>query len=343
VNRIIGCSLVVLFFAFAACSSTPGPQGPDGPQGLQGPAGPVGATGAAGPQGLPGDWGMIPHPYFDQDMTGFNLFQGTGSTAVSTAPLAGGKIFTNAVNDAPWISSTARIPANPHWTYEVRGSFRRQNLNGSAGGIYLAVRMFDDTGTDITGDGTWWFYPASNVALTDTNWHTYSAKFGSGTGRAIPAAARFMTVGAILNYDGAVAGNRNYEVTALQISPAGRPAIYATDNRAGCPNNNTGGTTVLASTGIFTLDRPAQVHAVGNIISRTIGRRDVTLFVDGGGATYSLVRTEVNDWAPHNLQWAGTLAAGNHTIELRGNNTLTSPDGYGCGPTWGQLTVTFLD
>lgn len=339
-NRFIGFSVVVVLFLAAACSGQQGPQGPEGPQGVQGPAGPAGA---AGPQGPTGDWGMIPHPYFDQDMTGFSLFMGTGNTAVSAAPLAGGKIFTNAVNDAPWVSSTARIPANPHWTYEVRGSFRRQNLNGSAGGIYLAVRLFDDTGADITGDGTWWFYPASNVALTDTSWHTFSAKFGSGTGRALPAAARFMTVGAILNYDGAVAGNRNYEVTALQIAPAGRPAIFATDNRA-CPVVNVvANVSVLVTSGTFTLDRPAQVHVVSNIISRALGRRDANLYVDGGQAAYSLVRTEVNDWAPHTVQWSGQLPAGNHTIELRAGSTLNNPDGYGCGAGWGTMTVTFQD
>jgi len=287
---------------------------------------------------------MVPHPYFDQDMTGFNLFQGTGSTAVSTAPLAGGKIFTNAVNDAPWVSSTARIPANPHWTYEVRGSFRRQNLNGSAGGIYLAVRMFDDTGADITGDGTWWFYPASNVALTDTNWHTYSARFGSGTGRALPAAARFMTVGAILNYDGAVAGNRNYEVTALQIAPAGRPPIFATDNRPGCPPvGSTAGVTVIVTTGPVVLDRAAYVHVEANTISLSTGRRDVGLFVDGANLTVQLVRTEVRDWAPHQIQWTGLLAAGTHVIELRANSNLASPDGFGCTGGYGHLTVTFQD
>jgi hypothetical protein len=287
---------------------------------------------------------MISHPYFDQDMTGYTIVQGQGTADVSTAPLAGGKSFTNAVNQAPWVASTARIPANPHWTYEVRGSFRRQNLNGSAGGIYLAVRMFDDTGTDITGDGTWWFYPASNIQLADTNWHTFSAKFGSGTARSLPANARFMSVGAILNYDGAVAGNRNYEVTGLQIAPAGRPPIFATDNRPGCPNTGSvAGVTVLATTGAFVLDRPAYVHAQGNIISSALGRRDLDLRVDGAAVTYSLVRTEIRDWAPHQLQWTGQLQAGSHTIEMRAGNTLTTPDGYGCGAGWGHITVTFLD
>jgi hypothetical protein len=342
VNRFIGSAVVVL--VFLACQGSQGVQGPEGPQGPQGPTGPAGATGAAGPQGIPGEWGMIPHAYFDADMTGFELFSGQGNTDVSTAPLMGGKIFTNAVNQAPWVSSTNKIPANPHWTYEVRGSFRRQNLNGSAGGIYLSVRLFDAAGADITGDGTWWYYPAANVALGDTNWHTYSGKFGSGTGRPIPAAARFMTVGAILNYDGAVAGNRNYEVTGLQIAPAGRPALTIQDSRAGCPlGGAVAGTTVLMTTGAFAVDRPAQVHVVSSIISNANGRRDVELRVDGAPVAYSLVRTEIKDWAPHNVQWAGLLQPGNHTIELRAGSSLPSTDGYGCGAGWGALTVTFQD
>ena len=287
---------------------------------------------------------MIPHPYFDQDMAGWTVVSGAGSTAVSAAPLAGGKAFTNDVNQAPWISSGARIPTNAHWTYEVRGSFRRQNLNGSAGGIYLAVQLFDETGADIGGDGTWWFYPATNVQLTDTNWHTFSAKFGSSTARPFPANARLMTVGAILNYDGAVAGNRNYEVTGLQVAPSGRPPIFATDTRAGCPPaGSTGGVTVLVTTGSFTLDRPAWVNVTGNMISMSTGRRDVAVYVDGAQRTVSLVRTEVRDWAPHQEHWTGLLAAGTHTVELRAVNTLVGLDGYGCGSSHGHLTVLFLD
>jgi hypothetical protein len=344
VNRFSSFSAAVLAVLIAACQGAQGIQGPEGQQGPQGPTGPVGAAGAAGPQGAPGEWGMVPHPYFDQDMTGFTLFSGQGNTDVSTAPLAGGKIFTNAVNQAPWVTSTTRIPANPHWTYEVRGSFRRQNLNGSAGGIYLAVRMFDDTGMDITGDGTWWFYPANNIALGDTNWHTYSGKFGSGTGRPIPAAARFLTVGAILNYDGAVAGNRNYEVTGLQIAPAGRPAIVIEDSRPGCPSGGSvSGVTVLMTTGSFAVDRPAQVHVTSSIISNANGRRDAELRVNGAPVAYSLIRSDIKDWAPHNVQWSGVLQPGDHTIDLRAGSSLAITDGYGCGAGWGKLIVTFQD
>lgn len=287
---------------------------------------------------------MIPQPYFGQDLTGWTIVFGQGSTDVSADPLAGGKVFTNTVNQAPWVSSTTRIPANRHWTYEVRGSFRRQNVNGSAGGIYLAVRLFDEAGADIGGDGTWWFYPASNVQLTDTNWHTYSAKFGSGTSRPLPANARFLSVGAILNYDGAVAGNRNYEVSGLQIAPTGRPPIYAVDTRGACPvGGSVGNVTVLVTTGAFVLDRPAYVHATANIISNASGRRDALLYVDGALQSQHLVRTEIKDWAPHQLQWTGQLAAGSHTIEMRAGSTLAATDGYGCGPSWGHLTVAFLD
>lgn len=106
---------------------------------------------------------------------------------------------------------------NPHHTYEVRGSFRRPTTTGSAGGIYLAVLLYDGAKANITGDGTWWFYPVSGVSLGDTNWHTYSARFGAGTQRPLPAAARYMSVGAILNNDNDAPGNRNYEVAGLSI------------------------------------------------------------------------------------------------------------------------------
>jgi hypothetical protein len=322
----------------------PGPPGPDGGVGAQGPTGPAGTQGPMGPPGPNGEWGMISNGTFARDLAGFSVLTGDGGVAVSAAPLGGGKVYANADGEAPWVSSNERVPVNRHWTYEVRGSFRRTNTNGTTGAVFLVVRLFDDAGADIAGDGTWWFFAANAVTLTDTNWHSYSAKFGSSTGRAIPASARTMTVAAILNLDGVLAGTRNYEVTGLQLAPTGRPPISVPDARAGCPP--VGGSvagSVLLTTGTFTLDRQATVTVTINIISLTSGRRDLTLQVDGSAKFYNLVRTEIRDWAPHQLQWTGTLLAGDHVIELRAGNTLPSGDGYGCGGTWGNMTVLFLD
>jgi hypothetical protein len=320
-----------------------GPPGPDGGVGAQGPIGPTGTQGPMGPPGPNGEWGMISNGFFVRDLAGFSVLTGDGGVAVSAAPLGGGKVYANADGEAPWITSNDRVPVNQHWTYEVRGSFRQTNLTGTTGRAYLMVRLFDDTGADIAGLGTWWFRAADQV-FTDTNWHTFAIKFGSGTSKPFPANARMMTVGAILNINAVSPGTRIYEVTGLSLAPTGRPPIYATDNRANCPPAGAvSGSTVLVTTGAFTVDREANVSVHANIISLVLGRRDAALYVDGVATMYNLVRTEIRDWAPHQLHWSGLLLPGQHTIELRAGTSLASPDGYGCGGNWGNLTVNFND
>jgi hypothetical protein len=157
-------------------------------------------------------------------------FGSQGSVISSTSAIAGTHVFTNAANTQAWVSSQRLVPVNAHHTFEVKGSFRRPTTTGSAGGIYLAVLLYDGAKANITGDGTWWFHPVAGASLMDTDWHTYSARFGAGTQRPLPSSARYMSVGAILNYDGAVAGNRNYEVTGLGIrSVSLRPSETADD------------------------------------------------------------------------------------------------------------------
>jgi hypothetical protein len=310
---------------------------PKGPQGTPGAPGQDGAPGAQGPAG---DWGMIPHPYFDQDMTGWEVPFGSGTTGPSASPLGSPKAFINAAGSAPSMSSTRRIPVNPAWTYEVRGSFRQDDV-GTAGGVWLAVRMFDSNGTDITGDGFWWYHPVAAVVPGDTDWHTYSGLFGSGTAHAIPAGAMTMSVGAILNWDGTSAGDRTYEVTGLEIAPASRPPLYVVDTMPSCPNVDIVSGTALISTGAFTLDRGGDVRVDGAEISTALGRRDVGLYVDGTRVQIALARTDVSDWAQHNVSWSGYLAPGSHTIEIRAETTLNSPDGYGCQGQYGHLDVVF--
>ncbi len=153
-----------------------------------------------------------------------------GAVVSSTSAIAGRNVFVNTANRQAWVSSKKLVPVNPHHTYEVKGSFRRPDTVGSAGGIYMAVLLYDDTKTNIGGDGAWWFYPVAGVSLTNTNWHTYSARFGANTPRPLPVAARYMSVGAILNYDGTVAGNRNYEVAGLGIRPVSMRPSDMTDD-----------------------------------------------------------------------------------------------------------------
>ncbi|HYI01204.1 hypothetical protein, partial [Hyalangium sp.] len=114
-------------------------------------------------------------------MNAWQLRNSQGSIVTSTSAIAGTKVFTNAVNQQAWLSSKRLAPVNPHHTYEVTGSFRRPTTTGSAGGIYLAVLLYDGAKAELTGDGTWWFYPVAGASLADTAWHTYSARFGAGT------------------------------------------------------------------------------------------------------------------------------------------------------------------
>ena len=216
--------LVVL----AACTGPAGPPGDVGATGLQGPLGPVGPAGPTGPSGRDAEENLFPDPYFEQDMTFWQVRTGSQGTVItSSTAIAGTKVFANTNQQLAYLRSTRLVPVNAHHTYEVTGSFRRPTTAGSAGGIYLIVHLFDEAKADIAGDGTWWYYPVSNLQLTDTVWHTYRAQFGSGTQRPFPAGARYMSVGAALNYDGSVAGNRIYEVSGLGIRDV---RVAASDN-----------------------------------------------------------------------------------------------------------------
>ncbi|MGC8903451.1 MAG: hypothetical protein ACP5KD_08980, partial [Fervidobacterium sp.] len=80
------------------------------------------------------------------------------------------------------------------------------------GSFYLAVRLFDKDGNNITGEGTWWYYPAKAV-YPGTNWTYYYGVFGAGTSKPFPNNAVYMTVGAILGYN----GNRVMQVQGITI------------------------------------------------------------------------------------------------------------------------------
>jgi hypothetical protein len=286
-----------------------------------------------------GGWGYIPNPYFEAGLDGWQVTLGSGSVVTTTSSLAGTKAFANAANQQAWISSTHLVPVNPHWTYKVSGSFRNTTATGSSGNIFLVVRAFDANGNNITGDGDWWYYAVNNLALTDTAWRTYTGTFGAGTAKPLPAQARFVTVGAILNYGGSfIAGNRVYEVQSLNIENTRRPPIWVTDTRSGCPPTFAPGVALMSST--FTLDRPAYVSVSAAIPSSGAnGQRYTSLRVDS--AEYS--RSYVYGNGNHYNQWVGRLAAGSHTIELFGVSVVPPTNGFGCGELEGNMKIEFDD
>jgi len=74
------------------------------------------------------------------------------------------------------------------------------------------VRLYDKDGNTITGDGAWWYYPASGV-VPGSSWTYYYGVFGNGTSKPFPSNAAYMAVGAILGYN----GDRVMQVQGLTI------------------------------------------------------------------------------------------------------------------------------
>lgn len=85
---------------------------------------------------------------------------------------------------------------DPTKAYRVRAQVR--NVGGD-GIFYLLVSLWDSNGSEIPGDGSFWFYPASGV-IPPAGFTIYTGVFGAGTARPFPALARKMACGVLLNY-----------------------------------------------------------------------------------------------------------------------------------------------
>jgi len=165
------------------------------------------------------DGNRIPNGDFSNGLAGWSMELGSLELATGQDGPAGDAVAQNPANTLVRGGSDTWIPINRNRTYRVMGSFRLLS-GGSAGTLYLAVRLRDAAGAEITGDGSYWYYPAGGVVPPDNQWATYSAEFGAGTAREFPPEARYATVGFFLNYDGGVEGNRIFQVQGLGIFEA---------------------------------------------------------------------------------------------------------------------------
>jgi hypothetical protein len=111
------------------------------------------------------------------------------------------------------VAMSRPVSFDPNKTYRVRG---RARDGGSNGFFWLVVDLHDISGNIISGDGTYWYYPAFGVTPT-VGFTTYEGKFGAGTSKPFPSNARTMSVGAILNYSGSTGYQ---QVTDLLIEEA---------------------------------------------------------------------------------------------------------------------------
>jgi hypothetical protein len=153
-------------------------------------------------------------------MSGWDVaFEGSRMQLIETpnAP-ASEKALRNDSGFVAWGSSTQWIPIDRNLTYRVTGTFR-QFLDGGNGTVYLAVRLRDAAGSEIAGDGIWWFYPVNSAAPPLGIWTPYEAEFGANTAKPFPTNARYATVGFILNYAGTLTtgGSRTFDVQGMGI------------------------------------------------------------------------------------------------------------------------------
>jgi len=201
-------------------------------------------------------------------------------------------------------------------------------LGGIAGGIKLTdnnvnAALYDTGDTGLVYFGT---VSSHNLALTTANSTrmTIDTNGNVGIGTTNP--------GERLEVNGAI----KFGADASTMSKAPR-VIHTTDPRGGCPPAAAANTDLFGQT--FTLVRGASVYIDASMIRNFSGRADFYLYVDGIMVDQTLDYTPSQQWFDDNVHWAGTLAAGNHTVTVRGNQA----NAWGCGSTWGSIDIIIFE
>jgi predicted phage tail protein len=141
--------------------------------------------------------------------------------------------------------------ANKRWvavdqakTYRVMGRFRRGPL---ASRQYLVVELQDNAGNNISGDGSYWFYPSSYFDPGES-WTLGQGLFGAGTARLFPPNAAAMRASAILNYDGAAGTWHQVEDLCIEAADLVREAALLTASVSNLQQAMVAGDTAVAQT-----------------------------------------------------------------------------------------------
>jgi hypothetical protein len=120
--------------------------------------------------------------------------------------------------------------------------------------------------------------------------------------------------------------------------------IYTNDERPGCPNPTTNGTTPLINQ-TFTLYTTSQVYVTASNIRFYSGRADLNLVLDGNVVATGISFTETVNWVSLSLSWAGQLAPGNHLlqqfpVQMPWSNGIGI---WGCGSQYGWISTLIID
>eukprot|EP01116_Phalansterium_solitarium_P021328 TRINITY_DN6588_c0_g1_i1.p1 TRINITY_DN6588_c0_g1~~TRINITY_DN6588_c0_g1_i1.p1 ORF type:complete len:445 (+),score=51.51 TRINITY_DN6588_c0_g1_i1:362-1696(+) len=248
---------------------------------------------------------------------GISVFGQINQTANTTAFLNAG---VNLLRDAGESANPdLRIAADKHWlhfhTHLQVGNWNPLTRPGDHG-VYFSDGA-QNTGSLVVGP---WTTAIAGFRMNSNG----SVSIGK---QADPAPGTRLDVNGNVNVDG-------------RLTTSNMRTIFTSDPRP----RGTVGQCIPASQGdtaqlfnqTFVLTTPAYVSVTASMIRWFVGRADLRLFADGVEVVTSLTRTEVLAWAQATLSWAGLLAAGNHTLDLRPGycENVTNVQ-VPCGQIWG--------
>lgn len=218
------------------------------------------------------------------------------------------------------VSNYIAVDANK--IYRVRFWVRKSA--GADGTIYLAAVLSDSAGANITGDGSYWYYPVSGAA-PGTTWQEYSGIFGAGQARTVPVNASKLAVGLFIHYQGTTGyhecqGVRLEDVT--EAANAQAAAVAAAIAASNAQNSADGANAVLiniASDSLLTPnEKPAIILDRDVIVSERSG-------IDAQATAYGII-TEKNayDTAVTALtDYLATLTSAVSWDNTAGNTTIS--------------------
>lgn len=143
-------------------------------------------------------YNLIINSDFEYGTDGWSLWEGSMFDVVQAINPKTGKYAAqnNSSSETYWGYSTIKIPIQRDRTYIVEGYFKK--ISGTTGTCYLAVKLDDVDGNNITGDGGFWYYPWVGVPGSEFEYH--SGIFGFNTSKPFPSNATHMHISFILNY-----------------------------------------------------------------------------------------------------------------------------------------------
>ncbi len=137
------------------------------------------------------------NPYVNDNSAWFGIGGGAGVKSITDGKAGVYVMEISGANNS--VVEKRSVPFDPSKQYVFRCLARRAS-GGTTSVIFAGVAVFDANGTNITGDGSYWYYVASGVNV-GSEWTQFTGYFGAGK-RTFPSNAKTMAVCLFGNYGG---------------------------------------------------------------------------------------------------------------------------------------------